>query len=685
MASRYEAAAAGEQRVAAALLALTGAGWTLLVDRRWPGNAVANVDMILVGPGGVFVIDVKNWRPSPTVVDGQLHAGTENRQQEINKLRAITQRVRDELAILDMAPAAAASVMVFASHQVDQQVGTVFLRGVKEVAPWLAALPRRLTAGQAGRVASRLAARFPAYDNPNLDKQPAEESDHPSEPEPQSLFDVDAIAEAEQRSALARPIESWMTYLHPDQLAIVRRRWNGPARISGPAGTGKTVVGLHRAVWLAEHTIGKILYVTFVRNLPRVQAQLLARLSPAVVERVEFSSLHAWALALLDERGVKIRLDPQVTEGCFSRAWLRVGRGTVLEELEPNPRYWHDEITYVIKGRGITDLGRYHTATRPGRRTALRHNHREAAWRLYEEYERLRTDRGVHDFTDVLTDALAAACSEPVQPRYAAVIADEVQDLPLVGIRLLHQLVGDAPNGLLLIGDGQQAVYPGGFRLSDAGIDIRGGRAEVLKVNYRNGADILNAALKILEDQPYDDIDGTVVTTGPTVETSYHEGSVVRVDAATAEEHDQAMIAALTALAGASPDDSRLGDTAVLCALKKEVAYYRRLLTRAGIPNSNLEDYDGQPTAEVKVGTFLRAKGLEFKYVFLPRHDRDVRGAGTGSFADTDRLALAKRQLFVGMTRARDMLWMGAVMGVQAPRPRSRHSAAARTGSTQAG
>jgi hypothetical protein len=153
VAARYEAAAVGEQHVAAALLALTGAGWTLLVDRRWPGSAVANVDMILVGPGGVFVIDVKNWRVSPTVIEGQLHAGHENRHQEISKLRAITSMVQDELAILDMTPAVAAAVMVFANHCVDQRVGTVFLRGVKEVAPWLAALPRRLAPQQATRVA----------------------------------------------------------------------------------------------------------------------------------------------------------------------------------------------------------------------------------------------------------------------------------------------------------------------------------------------------------------------------------------------------------------------------------------------------------------------------------------------------------------------------------------------------
>ncbi|WP_369793902.1 UvrD-helicase domain-containing protein [Actinoplanes sp. SE50/110] len=685
VAARYAAAAIGEQQVAAALIVLTGAGWTLLVDRRWPGSAVANVDMILVGPGGVFVIDVKNWRSPPTALDGRLHAGSDDRHQEIIKLRAITSRVHDELAVLDMAPAVVASVMVFANQSVEQRVGTVFLRGVKEIAPWLAALPRRLTTPQVGRVAVHLAGKFPAYDIPDIVERPVQvDRSDPPQKAP-SLFDVDAIARAEQQSVLARPIESWMTYLHPDQLAIVRRRWNGPARISGAAGTGKTVVGLHRAVWLAQRTVGKILYVTFVKNLPRVQAQLLARLSPAVVDRVEFCSLHGWARSLLDQRGVHLRVDLAATGNCFSRAWLHVGRSSVLAELEPNPMYWQDEITYVIKGRGFTELGQYLTATRPGRRTALRRVHREAAWQLYLEYERLRAERGVHDFTDVLTEAIAVLRDPAARPRYAAVIADEVQDLTLVGVSLLHQLVGDAPNGLLLIGDGQQAVYPGGFRLSDAGIDIRGGRAEVLKVNYRNAADILTAALQTLDGQPFDDIDGTVVTTGPAVETTYHDGRVIRVDAATADEHDQAFLAAVRELAGDSSDDTRLGDAAVLCARKKDVIHYQRLLTRAGIPNSNLEDYDGQATGELKVGTFLRSKGLEFKHVFLPHHDREVRKAQTSSLTETDRLALVKRQLFVGMTRARDMLWIGAVPDAKLPRPRTGHDSAAVPGSPPLG
>ncbi len=446
-AARYEAAAAGERQVAATLLTLTGAGWILLVDRRWPGSAVANVDMILVGPGGVFVIDVKNWRHLPEVVDGRLCAGADDRHDDIAKLLAITGKVQDSLAELHIAPAAVAPVMVFAGQSLDARIGSVRMLGTPEAAPHLAGSPRRLTASQVHRVAAHMEQAFPAYDAPTIKEvDGATDVDAPAEEE-LALFDAQAVARANEQAVYARPIESWMTFLHPDQLALVRRRWNGPARISGPAGTGKTVVGLHRAVWLAQRTTGRILYITFVRNLPRVHARLLARLSPAVADRVEFSSLHSWALAVLKQRGIVLRPHSNRVNTCFSLAWYHAGKGSVLQQLEPNPTYRQDEITYVIKGRGIADLGEYLHTSRPGRRTALQRVHKEAVWQLYQEYQRVCRQRGVQDFADVLLTALSAVKQHPVVPGYATVIADEVQDLTLTGVRLLHALVGDTRTG----------------------------------------------------------------------------------------------------------------------------------------------------------------------------------------------------------------------------------------------
>ncbi|MFI1101948.1 UvrD-helicase domain-containing protein [Streptomyces melanogenes] len=298
------------------------------------------------------------------------------------------------------------------------------------------------------------------------------------------------------------------------------------------------------------------------------------------------------------------------------------------------------------------------------RRTSLRRSHRQAVWELYEAYESLRVERGVHDFNDVLSLALAEAARHMDRPPYGAVIVDEVQDLTLVGVRLLHTLVGDAPNGLLLVGDGQQAVYPGGFRLADAGIDIRGDRGQVLRVNYRNSKQILDAALAVVADDAFEDIDGLRTPGRRDIDLTYHDGEVVRVTRPTVDAHDQVLLDTLRGL----PPGAR-ADAAVLCPSMRAIGHYQRLLTQADIPVCLLEHYDGRPVDAVKLGTYRRAKGLEFKHVYLPRYDAALpNGASAGgpSAAEVpetarEREELLRSQLFVAMTRARDVLWLGSV------------------------
>ncbi|MEU8583964.1 nuclease-related domain-containing DEAD/DEAH box helicase [Streptomyces abikoensis] len=663
-ARRWEAASEGERKVAAQLLMLTERGWRLLVDRRWPGTRSANVDMLLIGPGGVFVIDVKNWRAAPETADGHLAAARQRRDGEVGKLLAVTRLAEAAVAELGMSPVAVRPVMVFAGRSFSGELGRVRLLGEREVGPALLAERTRLAPARVGEVAGHLARVFPAYEGSSVPagRSGASPAAHaPQEPTEalftDALFDVESLRDAAVEAARRGPIEQWMTFLHPDQVALVRRNWSGPARVSGPAGTGKTAVALHRAALLAQRTTGRVLYVTFASNLPRVQATFLRTMSPAVADRVEFRSLHSWSLKFLEERGIPHRLHGEGALTAFNRAWIHRGRDSVLGTLDPSPHYWHEEVDCVIKGRGITRFEEYATLRRHRRRTHLRRPHREAVWALYEEYERVRAERGVHDFNDILGLALAEARARPGRSPYAAVIADEVQDLTLVGVRLLHALVGDAPNGLLLVGDGQQAVYPGGFRLSDAGIDVRGDRGQVLRVNYRNAKEILDTALAVVAEDAFDDIDGTRLAGLRDVDLTYRGGQVTRAVLRTPAELDEALLAALRGRGEAGWPDS-----AVLCPTRRETEHYQRLLARAGIPQCSLERYDGRPVPGVKIGGYRRAKGLEFKHVYLPGHTT----AGSPEPLEEDGIALEREELgrarlFVAMTRARDTLWLGSV------------------------
>ncbi|MFE1877454.1 UvrD-helicase domain-containing protein [Streptomyces sp. NPDC059496] len=651
---RWGAVREGEQRVLAQLLVLTARGWRLLVDRQWSGTRTAAADMLLVGPGGVFVIDVT--------------AGGEPGDEHATVLLAATKAAESAVASLGMSPVAVQPLMVLAGQRVDASRGRIRILGEHEIGPVLLSERHRLRAESVRAIADHLERVFPGYAGSTLDLQPppAPERHRPSSPD--GLFDLEGLRDAALKGALEGPIEQWMTFLHPDQVALVRRNWAGPARISGPAGTGKTVVALHRAAHLARRTTGRILYVTFANNLPRVQSTFLKAMAPAVADRVDFRSLHSWAQEFLQERGIPVRLHGDKAETAFSLAWKNVGRGSRLAELDPAPAYWREEIDYVIKGRGLTRFEEYVTVPRRRRKARLHRPHRQSMWELYEAYEALRCERGVHDFNDVLSLALAEAVRQRERPPYAAVVVDEVQDLTLVGVRLLHALVGDAPNGLLLVGDGQQTVYPGGFRLSDAGIDIRGDRGQVLRTNYRNSKQILEAALTVVADDAFEDLDGERTPGRRDVDLTYHDGDVVRVTRPTLEAHDRELLDALRSLPAGAP-----ADTALLCPSMRAVAHYQRLLTQAGIAVCLLEHYDGRAVDAVKLGTYRRAKGLEFKNVLLPQYDAvfahgTPTGTASGPAGGTEtsetareREELLRSRLFVAMTRARDLLWLGRV------------------------
>lgn len=468
------------------------------------------------------------------------------------------------------------------------------------------------------------------------------------------LFEeADTIADQRER-ALVEPLPTWLSFLDPNQAALIRRNYNGPARISGPAGTGKTVVALHRLARIARESTGPLLLTSFVRTLPTYHRTSFARLAPEVVERVEFIGLHAWASQFLRSRGKPVRMEPKRARTALSLAWAHQGgEDGPVAKIEPNLDYWADEIDRVIKGRGITQYNEYDTLVRTGREglALRREDQRPLVWRLYEDYERIRREREIYDPNDLIAEALAELRREPLDRPYTMVAVDEVQDVTLMGLRLVGQIADNTPNSLLFVGDGQQQVYPGGWRLSDAGFDIRN-RGEVLDINYRNRAAILAYAKGIDARNTVDDLDGA---TGVTLRDarSVLDGGHVDEWHGSDDQVDAALVAAIRALGAPN------AHVAVVTRTNPEANRFLRMLRAAAIPTQLLEDYDGSYVDAVKIGTVQRVKGLEFPAVFRPVLLGERRTRRLGGQLDADDLA-ARRQL-VAATRARDYLWLGIV------------------------
>lgn len=213
-------------------------------------------------------------------------------------------------------------------------------------------------------------------------------------------------------------------------------------------------------------------------------------------------------------------------------------------------------------------------------------------------------------------------------------------------------------DGLTLVGDGQQAIYPGGYTLPEAGISVAG-RAAVLRANYRNTGSILEYATRLVIDDDFADLD-VEVERGRREVRVVREGGPTPVEvAAPADRHADLLVEAVRAdiQRGARP-----GDMAVLVPTNLAAGRYAKVLRTAGLTIVSLEDYDGTTSDRVKVGTFKRAKGLEFASVYLP--EVDLPAASADADADSaliERQELERRERYVAMTRARDRLWVGLV------------------------
>ena len=479
-------------------------------------------------------------------------------------------------------------------------------------------------------------------------------------------------------AVVGRPIEDWMVFLPSDQRGAVTRRYQGPARVRGAAGTGKTVVGLHRAAELALRNralasgrrekdgaaaapVPPVLFTTYIKSLPPVFESLYERLPGTRGGEVEFINVDRLARRICDEAGDRAFVNPNKVTKAYDEAFKQ----TVVADTPLHGRftagYLRDEITKMIKGRSIESLDDYLDLPRTGRRAQLGRLQRTQVWQLMECWDAHLARHGTIDFCDVILRALAHARGRS-SPAYSAVIVDEAQDLTLAGLQLLRALINapdveeDRPDGLFILGDAAQRIYPGGFTLRGAGVEVRG-RTTLLTENYRNTAEIIGAAMAVAGDHRIEDL-GEEVRRGEEPIATVRSGprpvlvQISGLDAQT-DEIARRIEALERSDAGIGP-----GDVAVLAPFNTSANRVRARLRSHGLEVQSLEDYDGRPNDRVKVGTYHRAKGLEFKAVFLPHLGRFPPQAKKGSSEEeaAEDHELAVSQLFVAMTRARDLV-----------------------------
>jgi hypothetical protein len=450
-------------------------------------------------------------------------------------------------------------------------------------------------------------------------------------------------------------IEDWMVYLHPSQLGAVRRSVTGPSRVRGGAGTGKTVVALHRARYLADETAGTVLLTTFVNTLPKVWKQLLAAFPVPVRGSILCRTVDQLARELYYEAGGGRQIADESQRSALIRAaWeprrMQLGGLTELGLA--------DEFDHMITGRSIASFEEYASLSRTGRGTPLAASARTAVWDAYEDYSRQLGRAKLTYWPELRRDALLVLRDGKVTRRYDAVVADEAQDLGQASVHLLAAVSGGPPEpNLTLVGDGQQSIYPGGFSLRQLGIEVRG-RATVLRTNWRNTYPIWAAACAFVEGEAFDDLEDELAV-GRAVEEApvpMRDGPAPGLWKAPAGE---ASALAAEIVREALELGSGTADTVVLAPTNAQARALRSTLRAAGVPNDDLARFEGVYEPVVRVGTFHRAKGLEYKHVVVtglgvdswPRH-----WPGLDPAAREEARLRDVRAAFVAMTRARDRL-----------------------------
>ena len=312
--------------------------------------------------------------------------------------------------------------------------------------------------------------------------------------------------EDELAEMLDAPLKHWRVFLHPSQRSLVTMNANGPVRVLGGAGTGKTVVAMHRARWLVENVLDaprqRVLFTTFTRNLAAdIRANLALLCPPEVLDRIEVTHLDGWLSGYLKAQQYAYDVDyaGTRTRPLWDEASAQAPEGTSASFLRAE---WEE----TVVPQEVESLADYVRADRRGRGTPLSRRDRKALWPVFEEYRTLLDEHRLREPALAMQDARALLQRDDVLP-YRSIVVDEAQDFGASAFRLLRAMVPPAPHDLFVVGDAHQRIYASRVVLGHCGIDIVG-RGRKLRVNYRTTEQTRRWAVALLGGVPVDDLDG---------------------------------------------------------------------------------------------------------------------------------------------------------------------------------
>jgi len=491
-----------------------------------------------------------------------------------------------------------------------------------------------------------------------------------SKPTPPATIDPYSHPDAQRRfrilegheelaAALDQPFEKWAVFLHPSQKALVDRDFSGPVRVVGSAGTGKTVVALHRvARILRNEPQAKVLLTTFSEPLAAALKRKLGVLladSPSLADRVTISSFEQAAadlFALMTGRKAYLvgreKLRALITDAANA--------GGITKNT---PQFLNSEWEHVIDAWQIDSAETYATVPRMGRKNRLGAKQRDELWTVFADVRRQLRAKALLTAADLFT-VVTKHFEDRTEKPYTHVVVDEAQDLGVAELRFLNAIVPNRPDSLFFAGDIGQRIFQQPFSWKGLGIDVRG-RSFTLKVNYRTSHQIRRMADRLLPESVRD-VDGEEDQRKGTV--SVFDGvEPVIVVAPTTEEEATAASQFLRNLLEQGIPANEIG---IFCRSNDQIARASKVAELAAVATVSSLAARG-PEEALLIGTMHLAKGLEFRAVLIVACDEGVLplAARINDVADEfelDEVVATERQLlYVAATRARDHLFISAV------------------------
>jgi superfamily I DNA/RNA helicase len=468
------------------------------------------------------------------------------------------------------------------------------------------------------------------------------------------LQDVDAL-----RQALDFPWDKWTIFLHPAQRQWVERDYSGPARVSGSAGTGKTIVALHRAVFVARRNPeARVLLTTFSDLLAqslRLKLNRLIASEPRLAERLEVHSLDSLAHRLHKSLIGPVSL---VTQNTLLDLMRQASAEVPGHKFSLH--FLRTEWEQVVDAWQVASWEAYRDVVRLGRKTRLPEAQRAVLWAIFD---RLRGDLAGRGVTTpaALFSRLAASLNETTRPPFDFAVIDEAQDLAVAHMKFFAALGKDRPNALFFAGDLGQRIFQQPFSWKALGVDIRG-RSRNLKVNYRTSHQIRQHADRLLGPE-LADVDGTVENRSHTVSVFNGPPPDIRIAASEAEEIDSVAAWIQERVAdGVVPNEIGL-----FVRSDAQIPRATAAAAAAGVPAEVLDTIVSAKPGHAWISTMHLAKGLEFRAVAVLACDDEIvplqeRIESVGDDADLEEVYDTERHLlYVACTRARDHLLLTAV------------------------